>query len=345
MRDLKRKDIFCSDEIERKTIDWCTLHFAQASATPLASPQWMNKLDLNNPNNILNDILEGKVPSVPEFKEVEEFFGAAMRMSAELDITLDFNHFASFSLKQQENKVSSPSKLHYGHMRTIAHDKDLLRLRFDIMNLALTHKIVLERWQKIWETLLPKEPPRTFIHRFRNITIVKWNVQYLMKTIWAKRLMSSVKHLLHPSQNAMAEKVPQSSILSHKLDLNTIFICGESSIAIENDASNCYDRILVLIATLASLRAGLPKPMAQFLTSFLSNAKHYPFWSGQKSRNYFSDNPTSRVDGTGQGISWSPTVWSLVANILITTMSNYAGMLITAPDGSVPDLHQIKNVR
>ena len=154
-------------------IDWCTLHFAQASVTPLASPQWMNKLDLNNPDNILDDILEGKVPSVPEFKEVKEFFGAAMQMSTELDITLDFNHFASCSLKQQENKVSLPSKLHYGHMRTITHDKDLLRLRFDVMNRALMHKIVLERWQKIWETLLPKESPHTFIHGFRNITIVE----------------------------------------------------------------------------------------------------------------------------------------------------------------------------
>ena len=38
-KDLQWRDIFCEDEIEEKMIDWCTLHFAQASGTPLASPQ------------------------------------------------------------------------------------------------------------------------------------------------------------------------------------------------------------------------------------------------------------------------------------------------------------------
>ena len=131
-----------------------------------------------------------------------------MQKSPTIDIHLNFSHFKSFALNQKENNTSSLSRLHYGHMRTLVQDDELLRLRFDILSLALRHNVVLDRWRKIWEMLLPKEAPRNFIHRFRNISIIEWDVQYLMKTIWAKRLMSRLGHLLYPSQNTMAGKVP-----------------------------------------------------------------------------------------------------------------------------------------
>ena len=80
-KDLQWRDIFCKDEIEEKMIDWCTLHFAQASGTPLVSPQWADKLDIQNPGNILDNILDGKIPEVPEHKEAKEFFRASIRKS------------------------------------------------------------------------------------------------------------------------------------------------------------------------------------------------------------------------------------------------------------------------
>ena len=341
--ELVWSDVSLDEEAENKLIDWCALHFAQASTTPLASAQWTSRLDLSNPDNIIDEILSGDVPVTPEHEEIKVFLRSAQKKTSnKLDISLDFNHFKAFASKQQENKLSSPSGLHYGHMRSLAHDDDLLRLRFNILCLAFRHNIILERWKTIWETLLPKEPPRNYIHRFRNITIVEWDLQYLMKTIWSKRLMSHVQHLLHPSQNATAGKVPQSSVLSHKLALNIMFIKGEKSVINENDASNCYDRILVPIAALACLRVGLPENAACFMTSFLSQAKHFLLRSGVQSCNHFAHTPEVRVDGTGQGTGWSPPLWTLVADILITSMAEYAGMYISAPDGSSSDLRQIE---
>ena len=273
--ELEWRRILDSEEVEEHLVKWCILHFAQASSTPLASERWLNLLDLHSESNSLEDILSGNFHPRNTTQEILQFLRACTRKTDDkVDTRLTFSHFKAFFRKQNEIKLSSPSGLHYGHAKTLAHDEDLLRLRFDILNLAFTHNVILCRWTKVWETLLAKESPHQFIHRFRNITIIEWDLQYLMKTIWAKRLMSQARTFLNPCQNAAAGKVPQSSVLSHKIALSTMLIKGETSFIIVNDATNCYDRILLPIAVIAILRAGLPKHAASFLLLFLQCAKH-----------------------------------------------------------------------
>lgn len=276
-------------------IEWCTHNFAQASKTPLASSSWAEKLDIRNPSNVVDNILEGRITDALEHDKIRDFIGAAERKSSKLEINLGYEHFKSFAKAQQECKFSSPSGLQYGHMQTLAHDDGLLGLRFDIMILSLSFNIILDHWRSIWETLLHKDASRSFIHHFCNITIVEWDIQYLMKTIWAKQLTSNAIQFLHPSQNAMRGKVPQYSVLSHKVALDTLFLHGEDSVVIENEAANCYERIRVYVACLASLRAGLADQMARFFVSFLDKAKHFLFRSGRQFTHHFSNTPTRRV--------------------------------------------------
>ena len=172
-------------------VQWCVLHFAQASSTPFANEQWLSLLDLHNESNSLDDILSGDFQPNDMVHKILQFLQACKRKTEdEVDIRISFSHFRDFFRKQDEIKLSSPSGLHYGHAKTLAHDEDLLGLRFDILNLAFTHNIILRRWTKVWETLLAKESSHQFVHQFRNITMIEWDLQFLMKTIWAKRLMS-----------------------------------------------------------------------------------------------------------------------------------------------------------
>ena len=95
---LKWEDIFCDETIENMMIDWCVLHFAQASETPLASSDWFEKLDINNPDNMLDEILDGRVEEPPEQEGIRAFFQAAGRKSRKLNIEIDYKHFKSFAL-------------------------------------------------------------------------------------------------------------------------------------------------------------------------------------------------------------------------------------------------------
>lgn len=123
---------------------------------------------------------------------------------------------------------------------------------------------------KVWETLLAKDSPRQYIPRFRNIMIIEWDLQYLMKT-----MMVQARPLLHPSQNAASEKVPQSLVLSHKLALSTMLIKGERSFIIANDVTNCYERILLLVAVIATPHVGLPKQAVSFMLLLVQCTRHH----------------------------------------------------------------------
>ena len=97
---------------------------------------------------------------------------------------------------------------------------------------------MLSRWQKIWEVLLKKDKKTTYIHCFRNITLVEGDVQFLMKCLWSQRLMRSITPFLNEQQNATKGRVTQSSILSHRVALDLMFLNGEKSIITESDVAN-----------------------------------------------------------------------------------------------------------
>ena len=105
----------------------------------------------------------------------------------------------------------------------------------------------------------PKNHHTSISTNFRNITIVEWDFQYLMKIIWAKRLMLNARSHIHPSQNATVGKVPETLVVSHRLALSTMKIRVEACVIIANDATSCYDQILLPITVIATLRAGLTK--------------------------------------------------------------------------------------
>ena len=97
--------------------------------------------------------------------------------------------------------------VHYGHFKALAWDKRLLRIKFKIMHLAYKNGVILERWKKVWEVLLKKDRNNNYIHRFRNITLVEGDVQFLMKCLWSKRLMTAITPYLDKQQNALKGRV------------------------------------------------------------------------------------------------------------------------------------------
>ena len=106
---------------------------------------------------------------------------------------LDFEHFMKFYKKQEEKKTSSPSGRHYGHMKACAEEPEILKVIFDIANLSYVNNKPLDRWQRANDILLRKDGDRDRIHRFRNITIIEGDLQYIMKIVRGKNLIDAAE--------------------------------------------------------------------------------------------------------------------------------------------------------
>lgn len=66
--------------------------------------------------------------------------------------------------------------------------------------------------------------------------------------------------------------------------LYTMFVQGEDCIIIENDAGNCFDRILTNVEALAFMRLDLAVGAVGFYMNFLEAAQHHIILKGGPSK-------------------------------------------------------------
>ena len=321
-------------------IRWCIRHFGQAIGTPLSDSTWKNRLDPRLGTKILDEIVSGKYIAPKGCPpELLHFLKAARRPHGAQDIpfTMSFEHFRKFCERQDEKKTSSPSGLHYGHYKTLTWDELLLRIKYKIIEIAYKHGVLLRRWTILWEVLLQKKE-RAFIHKFRNITLIEGDIQYLMKAIWSQTMMKAITSHLHPNQNALRGKVTQSSVLSHRIALDTMFVNGKKCIVIENDAVNCFDRILPWMAALAFYQMGLAVGSISFFMTFLEMAQHHVLIRGVPSRDRYAHSRETPIMGSGQGTGWAGPSWFAVADMILTSLSdNQPGLHLISPNGEEED--------
>ena len=176
------------------------------------------------------------------------------------------------------------------------------------------------------------------VHRFRNITLIEVDLMFVMKAVCARELGRKMHEegTLNEAQYARREQVAQNSVLNKRLSYDLQLITREEAFQSDNDAMSCYDRIVDDIAVLACMRMGLGKKAGKFLKRVLNHFKHQIVIGGSPSEEYFKNEVSRRIHGTGQGTGWSPTIWSAVCDIIITLCErHYPGQLFWSPNGEV----------
>ena len=84
---------------------------------------------------------------------------------------------------------ASPSGRSYLHYKVLLEkEPSYLQVIHGVSSMALSHGIILNRWQKTFTTLIEKDDePR--IHRMRTIHIIETVLQLLTKKVYAQRMI------------------------------------------------------------------------------------------------------------------------------------------------------------
>ena len=331
------------DQKEAETLmtEWCKEHFAQASETPLANGKWKKELDLLDDGDTVAKLLAGEYEDFEgQHKEVGQWLAACKKkegVTTEVKLEVRWEEFKHFAEKVLEFKGSSPSGRHYGHYKVLAEEESLLRVLYDIVDMALRSGTVLHRWRRVHQLLLLKDPPGCKIHRFRNITLVEGDLMFVMKRIWAKNLGRQIHTdgTLDEAQYARIKQVPQFSVLNKRISNELQHVLREESFQADNDALSCYDRIIDDVAGIAAMRLGLSRQAARYMKKVLTNMKHKILVGGRPSELEFTSSLQKRLHGTGQGTGWSPVLWSVVNDVIITLMREHQpGQVFVSPNGN-----------
>jgi hypothetical protein len=170
---------------------------------------------------------------------------------------------------------------------------------------------------------LEKDPGRPQINRLRIIHLFEADFNLFLKIMWGSRLVRRAQDydMINPGQFGSVPGHTASELVM----LNQISndICRTNKVNIirfDNDASACYDRILVHLGMVAARRCGMPGNAVQIHAYTLLQMKYTVKTAFGISHASYSGTTTSPLFGTGQGSGASPSVWLTLVVVLMNTL-------------------------
>jgi hypothetical protein len=162
----------------------------------------------------------------------------------------------------KECTSTSPSGRHLGHYKALIAHPLLLKCFVQFMNIVVSRGIAIPRWCKATNMMLEKDAGKPYIHRLRIIHLFEADYNFYLKLQWGHRLVRHAKalDLLHDSQHgSVPGRKTMDPVMLMQLTSDLCRILRHDLARFDNDASACFDRIIVALGMLAARRCGMPK--------------------------------------------------------------------------------------
>ena len=163
--------------------------------------------------------------------------------------------------KWKESTSTSPSGRHLGHYKAIIQHPILLECLTKFLSIAISRGLSISRWQNAINIMLEKDPGRPTINRLRIIHLFEADFNFFLKIMWGYRLVHRAKdyNMINTGQyGSVPGKTAIELVMLNQISNDICRTNKTNLIRFENDASACYDRILVHLGMMAARRCGMP---------------------------------------------------------------------------------------
>ena len=328
-------------DVQQLLLKWQRKHFTQACECPLGSTEWNDRL--RNPQT-QESILNGtfKVTELPV--EVQEIFDEMKRhddVNEEIEYTSDLGDFIAFIKGSSEKTSTSPSGRGYNHYKVLVMEEafDELKILHGIIELARKYGVILDRWKKTVTTLMEKDAGRPKIHRMRAIHIIEAEVQFLTKLFYCKKLMQkaeSMQAITDQQYGGRKEKMAQSAVLNKLMYYGIVQQQLMQAAFMDDDARNCYDRILTALSAVELRAWGQSFEEAEFSIEFLQKQEYHLKTAHGITDDFYTYSRDDPTHGSGQGIGWAGVKFTKTSDTISKAMAkNCAGMKFQDPDHAI----------
>jgi hypothetical protein len=210
---------------------------------------------------------------------------------------------------------------HFGHYKAIARDRYLSALQAAKLSLAALTGIPLDRWGSALTVLLEKEFGNIYLDKMRAICLMEADFSWLMKLVFAKRMMDQAYDagIIPSEQFACRGAQAAHGVLCKVLFCDMVralhFVAGLSSV----DLGNCYDAVSRPNASIAMQALKVPLMTIVLALSVLQTMCFYLRTGYGVSQQGYSDSPDDPTFGLGQGNGMTPSGFSAVSILMIET--------------------------
>ena len=347
-------------EVEHYLLLRNRLHFGQAQGTPFTCPPFDDDLDWSASTEVADQILNGSYSYSSHIPNCNDLIRACQTSTTGDDLPAEISK-ADFRGKikaWRESTTTSPSGRHLGRYKALfvsgISEEDTEELREDIpvekkqeaiaaliltlMNYCIRNKYVLERWKKIINVMIFKEQGNFKIHRLRVIHIYEADFNLILAVKWRQLLRHADNHqMINGGQyGGRPGCEAQSLTLLEELKYDISYLTRRTLVHFDNDATSCYDRIIVPFASLINRKYGIHPSVVAVHASTLQNARFHLKTASGVSDRYYSPCKQFPIHGTGQGSGNSPSIWLFISSTLFDVHSSLAhGVRFVSPDGQL----------
>jgi len=297
------------------------VQFSQAKDTPLADTTLGRTIGKHGNSEAAEQILNGTFNTEHQINEVIRFIQKCKKdpriqtFHQEVTLTMFKNAFSGLS----EKKSSSNSGRHIGHYKAALECEIAMEIHCRMMSIPFKHGITPDRWTKVTDVMLEKNPGVPRLHRLRVIQLIEADLNQCLLILFTRPMVhTSDRHsLIHQSQWSTRNQNCTSAILSKTINLEYSRITKAPTGWIENDAKGCFDRIIPSIAVINCRRYGAPKNGCQTLAKIWNGLKHSIKTSHGISTSTYHAGPGEYHAGAGQGSCLAPLIWSTISTQIL----------------------------
>ncbi|KAI2492927.1 hypothetical protein MHU86_21605 [Fragilaria crotonensis] len=171
--------------------------------------------------------------------------------------------------------------------------------------------------------LIEKDPGYPWINRLRIIHLFEADFNFFLKLQWGHRLVRQAcdLDLLHSGQHgSVPRRTSLDPIMLTQLTTDLCRILKHDFARFDNDASSCYDRIIVALGMLAARRCGMPTKAIRLHADALRLMKYTVKTIHGISEDKCHGTAYAPIFGTGQGSGASPSVWLTLVVLMLNTL-------------------------
>jgi hypothetical protein len=328
--DLLWETVIEKKEIERHLLEYNRTSFRAASESPCGHGIIHDAITFSSLSQASIDLLLGDVPPAwyGDDEALREFLASfaipeKIRHDTPITSVITADDIYYGFKKWPESTSTSPSGRHLGHYKALIQHPELLSCFEKFLNIAVLRGIAISRWSKATNVLIEKDKGKPCIHRLRIIHLFEADFNFFLKLQWGHRLVRRAWELdiLHPGQHgSVPQRTAMDPVMLTQLTTDLCRLLKHNLARFDNDASACYDRIIVALAMLAARRCGMPNNAIRVHAEALQFMKYTVKTVYGISDDTYQGTVFEPLFGTGQGSGASPSAWLTLVVILLHTL-------------------------
>ena len=149
--------------------------------------------------------------------------------------------------------------------------------------------------------MLSKGPGMPKVEQLRVIQLFEADYNFVLRMIWGRRLVWNAQKygVYMPAQRAQPGNLCITAALDKVLSYDMIRQTKKLAASFDNDAEECYDKIVPPQGMINCRRLGLPRSAAKMLTTTLNNTVYIIRTGNGISSRTYQTNALRRILGTG----------------------------------------------